>query len=193
MTSLDPKSPLVLDTRALSLQRRPGSMITVTRTVPAPDNLGVAMARVPAGSPVELDLRLESVLEGVLVTGSADLQVDAECARCLEPLDWEEAVDFSELFVYPATDARGAVVEEPADDDPLPTLDDDCIDLEPTLRDAVVLALPMSPLCREDCAGLCSECGVRLDDNPGHQHDRTDPRWAALASLTDPDSSTSPS
>ncbi len=186
MTSLDPR-PLVLDTRALGLQRRPGSMIEVTRSVPAPDDLGVALARVPVGSPIELELRLESVLEGVLVTGTADLEVRAECARCLDPLDWEEAVDFSELFVYPATDARGAVVEEPAEEDPLPTLEDDCLDLEPTLRDAVVLSLPMAPLCREDCQGLCPDCGVRLDEQPGHAHERTDPRWAALAALAEPD------
>lgn len=193
MTSLDPRSPCVLDTRALGLQRRPGSMITVTRTAPAPDSLGVALARVPEGSPIELDLRLESVLEGVLVTGSADLEVRAECARCLDPLEWEEAVELSELFVYPATDARGALVEESAeDDDPLPRIEDDCIDLEPTLRDAVVLALPMSPLCREDCPGLCSECGVRLDDDPGHRHEQTDPRWAALAGLVEQDDASHP-
>lgn len=163
-------------------------MLVVTRTVPAPGDLGIAMARVPEGTPVALDLRLESVLEGVLVTGTADLQVTGECARCLEPLEWQEDVEFSELFVYPATDARGAVVEEPADEeDPLPLVQDDLIDLEPTLRDAVVLALPMAPLCREDCGGLCPECGVRLDEVPGHVHEQTDPRWAALAALAEPD------
>ncbi len=188
MTGLDPRGSLVLDTRALGLQRRPGSMITAQRTVAAPGSLGVAMARVPEGSPIVLDLRLESVLEGVLVTAAAELQVTAECARCLEPMQWQEAAEFSELFVYPATDARGAVVEESADDeDPLPLVQDDLIDLEPTLRDAVVLALPMAPLCREDCGGLCPECGVRLDDHPGHVHEQTDPRWAALAALAEPD------
>ena len=189
VTSPDPSSPLVLDTRALGLQRRPGSMITVERSAPAPDGLGVALARVAPGSPIELDLRLESVLEGVLVTGTADMVVTAECARCLDPLDWDQVVDLSELFVYPSTDARGAVIEEPGDDDDdaLTQLHDDCIDLEPTLRDAVVLDLPLAPLCRDDCAGLCSECGIRLDDAPGHGHDRTDPRWAALAALADQD------
>lgn len=185
MTGLDPRSPLVLDTRALGLQRRPGSMVTVTRTVPGPPDLGVALARVPVGSDVELDLRLESVMEGVLVSGTADLSIEAECARCLEPVAWEEDIDLSELFVYPATDARGAVVDEPGpEDDPLPTIEDDCVDLEPTLRDAVVLALPLAPLCRSDCAGLCAECGIRLDDAPGHAHEQVDPRWEALRGLT---------
>ncbi|MDP2288362.1 MAG: YceD family protein [Actinomycetota bacterium] len=184
MNSLDPRSALVLDTHALGLQRRPGSMITVNRSAPAPGDMGIALARVLPDSPIEFALRLESVMEGVLVSGDAELQVSAECARCLEPLTWEEAVDISELFAYPATDSRGAIVEEPEDDqDPLPSLEGDLINLEPTLRDSVVLALPMAPLCREDCAGLCSECGVRLDDHPGHEHQIVDPRWAALAEL----------
>ena len=188
MNTLDPSGPHVLDLRALGLQQRAGSMITADRTVPAPGSLGVALATVPVGSPVELELRLESVMEGVLVTGTADIHVDAECARCLDPLEWDEAVDFSELFVYADTDDRaGAVAELGDDEDPLPGIRDDLIDLEPTLRDAVVLGLPLSPVCREECAGLCSECGVRLDSAPGHAHELTDPRWAALAGLVEPD------
>ena len=187
MTGLDPRGSLVLDTRALGLQRRPGSMVTVTRTATAPGDLGLALARIPIGSPIELDLRLESVLEGVLVTGTAEVQVGAECARCLEPLQWHQDVEFSELFVYPATDARGAIVEESDEEDPLPLVQDDLIDLEPTLRDCVVLELPLAPVCREECAGLCPECGIRLDDAPGHMHEQTDPRWAALAALAEPD------
>lgn len=186
MTGLDPRNPLVLDVR--SLQRRPGSMVTVNRSVLAPAGLGVAMARVPEGSPIDLDLRLESVLEGVLVSGTADLVISAECSRCLDLFDWHQEFDLTELFRYPPTDARGAVVEEDDEsDDPLPELKDDLIDLEPTLRDAVVLDLPLAPLCNEDCLGLCSVCGVRLEDAPGHVHDTSDPRWAALAALKDPD------
>jgi uncharacterized protein len=187
VTSLDPRNALVLDTDALGLPRRPGSMVEVSRTAPAPSDLGVAMARVIPDSPIEMELRLEAVMEGVLVSGEVDLEISAECARCLEPLTWEETVDISELFAYPATDSRGAVVEEPEDDeDPLPKLDGDLIDLEPTLRDSVVIAMPMAPLCSPDCAGLCSECGIRLDDNPGHEHQAVDPRWSALAGLVDP-------
>lgn len=184
MASPDARRPLVLDVR--SLERRPGSMVTVNRSVPAPADLGVAMARVPAGSPIDLDLRLESVLEGVLVSGTADLHVAAECSRCLDPVDWQEEISVTELFRYPPTDARGAIVDEDDEfDDPM--LEDDLIDLEPTLRDAVVLDLPLAPLCREDCSGLCPECGVRLDQEPQHAHETTDPRWAALTALVDPD------
>jgi len=186
VTGLDPKAPLVLDVR--TLQRRPGSMVTVSRTSAAPAGLGVAMARVPEGSPIEFDLRLESVLEGVLVTGTADLQISAECSRCLEPFDWHEEVDLTELFRYPTTDARAASVEEEDEsDDPLPVLQDDLIDLQPVLRDAVVLDLPLAPPCSEDCEGLCPECGVRLAENPQHAHETSDPRWAALNALLDSD------
>ncbi|MFM8352242.1 MAG: YceD family protein [Actinomycetales bacterium] len=183
MTALDPKSPLVLDLRALALQRRPGSMVEIEREFPGPDDLGVPMARVPAGSPVLVQVRLESVLEGVLVTGTADVEVVGECARCLEGLDWDETVEFRELFVYPATDARDAVVEAPSEDDGLAVIENECIDLEPLLRDALIPALPMAPLCDPDCAGLCPTCGVRLDNEPGHAHEQLDPRWAALAEL----------
>ncbi|MBI1351677.1 MAG: DUF177 domain-containing protein [Actinomycetales bacterium] len=163
-------------------------MVTVDRSVPAPAGLGVAMARVPEGTPIELDLRLESVLEGVLVSGTADMQVTAECSRCLDPFDWHEEVDLTELFRYPATDAKGAVVEEEDEsEDPLPVIEDDLIDLDPTLRDAVVLTLPLAPLCSEDCPGLCSVCGARLADDPQHAHETSDPRWAALTALLEQD------
>lgn len=164
-------------------------MITVERTVAAPDGLGVAMARVPAGSPIELDLRLESVMEGILVTGSADLEIAAECSRCLDPVSWHEDVDLSELFRYPATDARGGLVEEELeeDEDPLPEVQGDLIDLLPVLRDAVVIDLPLAPLCSDDCRGLCPTCGFRLEDDPEHAHEEIDPRWAALAALTEED------
>jgi len=186
VTGLDPSDPLVLDLR--TLQRAPGSMLTVTRSAPAPTGLGVAMARVPEGSPIDLDLRLESVLEGVLVTGSADLQISAECSRCLEPFEWFEEIDLAELFRYPATDARGVVVEEADEsDDPLPEVQGDLIDLQPALRDAVVLDLPLAPLCSEDCLGLCPACGFRFEDDPQHAHETSDPRWAALAALAEPD------
>jgi len=186
MAGPDPRDPLVLDVR--SLPRRPGSMATVTRSAPAPADFGVAMARVPEGSPIELDLRLESVLEGVLVSGTADLVIAAECSRCLDPFEWHEEFDLTELFRYPATDARGAVVEEPEDsEDPLPFVLDDLVDLAPVIRDAVVLDLPLAPLCSEDCLGLCPSCGFRLEDDPLHAHESNDPRWAALAALLEAD------
>ena len=149
------------------------------RTVPAPADLGIEVLRVPEGAPVELDLRLEAVMEGVLVTGTALAVLDGECARCLEPISDEIEARFQELFVY-------AEHQTPHDeDDEVSKLEDDLVDLEPLLRDAVVLALPFQPLCEDDCPGLCTECGARLADDPDHTHVAPiDPRWASLTELT---------
>jgi uncharacterized protein len=182
VTGLDPRAPFVLDTRELG--RRPGSQRQVTLTVPAPADLGIEVLDVPEGAPVELDLRLEAVMEGVLVTGTATAVVEGECARCLEPIREPIEVTFQELFVY--DDSRDALRDLQGDEEDGETslLQDDLLDLEPVLRDAVVLALPFQPLCRDDCPGLCPECGARLADDPDHAHEAAiDPRWAALAEL----------
>lgn len=149
-------------------------------TVPAPADLGVEMVGVPAGADIELDLRFEAVMEGVLVTGTARVPLAGECSRCLDPIASTFEADFQELFVYPDTRSGGGA----GDDEH--RLEGDLIDLEPVLRDSVVLALPLSPLCRDDCPGLCPECGVRLAEaGPEHRHDAVDPRWAALQGLRD--------
>jgi uncharacterized protein len=182
-SSLDPRAPLVLDTRELG--RRPGSQRRVARTVSAPAGLGIEVLRVAEGSPVEIDLRLEAVMEGVLVTGSAKAALDGECVRCLEPISDEIEVGFQELFVYDQHSHRGGQ-ELPAgpEDDETSRLEGDLLDLEPLLRDAVVLALPFQPLCEDDCPGMCAECGARLADDPDHAHEAAiDPRWAGLQKL----------
>jgi uncharacterized protein len=180
MTSLDPRAPLVLDTRELG--RRPGSQREVKLTAPAPADLGIEVLSVTEGSPVDIDLRLEAVMEGVLVTGTATAVVEGECTRCLEPIREDIEVTFQELFEYDDTRHRGR--DDSEEDDETSRLEDDLLDLEPLLRDAVVLALPFQPLCQPDCPGLCPECGARLADDPDHAHDAAvDPRWAALVEL----------
>jgi uncharacterized protein len=167
---LDPRAPLVVDTRDLG--RRAGAMRRLAFDAPAPATWGISLVEVPAGTPIHLTLRLESVMEGVLVTGAADVAVTAECGRCLEPVTSEVTADLQELFGY---------APDPQDAD-APVLTGDLLDLEPVIRDAVVLALPFNPVCADDCAGLCVQCGGRLADlEPGHAHETTDPRWAALA------------
>jgi uncharacterized protein len=179
---LDPRQPLVLDTRELG--RRPGSMRTLRLSVPAPERLGGELIGVPAGAGVDLDLRLESVMEGVLVSGTATAPLTGECGRCLEPVSDTLTVDLQELFAYTDSDDQ---------DEDVSRMEGDLLDLEPALRDAVVLALPLTPLCREDCSGLCVDCGERLDDLPAdHGHDAPDPRWAALQSVLDPHGSSRP-
>jgi uncharacterized protein len=178
---LDPRSPFVLDTRELG--RRPGSMRHVRRTVPAPADWALELTQVPTGADVELDLRLEAVMEGVLVTGTVDAPVAAECGRCLEPTTERLRVDVQELFGY----------DQAPDDAEAPTLDGDFLDLAELLRDAVVLALPLNPVCDDDCAGLCPGCGGKLADlGDDHSHDTLDPRWTALSGLA-PDPSTTES
>jgi len=176
---LDPRAPLVLDTRELG--RRPGSQRKVSFSAEAPAELGIEILGVPEGSSIDIDLRFEAVMEGVLVTGTAQAALVGECARCLETIEDTIQVDLQELFVYddPGHAARGDDL-----DDDVSRLEGDLIDLEPLLRDTVVLTLPFQPLCREDCPGLCIECGARLADDPGHQHDEPiDPRWSKLQGI----------
>lgn len=174
LSALDPRSPMVLDTSELG--RRPGAMREVRRTISAPDALGTEVIGIPTGADIHLDLRLEAVMEGVLVSGTARARAVGECVRCLDEVTLDLAVDIQELFVYPGR-ARSAEDEEPQ-------VQGDLIDLEPLLRDSIVPTLPFQPHCSPDCPGLCSECGARLADDPGHAHDLVDPRWAALRTLT---------
>ncbi|HEX5511337.1 MAG TPA: DUF177 domain-containing protein [Actinomycetales bacterium] len=191
MSSLDPRSPYVLDTHELG--RRPGSMRKLSRTVPAPDDLGTEVIGVPAGSDLVLDLRLESVMEGVLVSGTARGLATGECVRCLDDVEREVDVDFQELYNYPDSRSsthhghRGKAAEAEEDDEDTYELEGELLDLEPVIRDAVVLALPFQPVCSEDCPGLCSQCGAQLADDPEHHHEDVDPRWAALQNLVSPD------
>lgn len=178
MPALDPRSPLVLDTRELG--RRPGTMQTVLRRVPAPADLGSEVIGVPAGAELELDLRLESVMEGVLISGTASARADGECVRCLDDVHRDVEVEVQELFAYPGRTPAGE-----ADEDDVHELQGDLIDLEPVLRDALVPALPFQPVCSPQCPGLCAQCGARLADSPGHRHEDLDPRWAVLRQATD--------
>lgn len=134
------------------------------------------MIRVPEGEPVELDLLLEAVVEGVLVSGTASAAVTGECARCLDPISDEVEVELRELFAYP-----DSATEASTDEEEVSRVVDDLIDLEPLVRDTVLPALSVAPLCAPDCPGLCSGCGTKWAElDPEHHHETIDPRWAAL-------------
>ncbi|WP_299559766.1 DUF177 domain-containing protein [uncultured Mycolicibacterium sp.] len=175
------RSPLVID--IAGLPRRPGSMLTFTETVTNPARMGLELIGVEAGTPLELDLRIESVSEGVLVSGSVVAQTTGECSRCLTELTGRVRIELTELFAYPdsttdATTEEDEVGRVGASGVP------DTVDVEQAIVDAVGLALPFSPLCREDCPGLCPQCGIPLDTaEPGHGHEQVDPRWSKLAGL----------
>ncbi len=197
-----PRGALVFDMRLLG--RQAGSALTQTRTVPAPDDLRLELIGVPVGADVTLEVRFEAVSEGVLATATATAPLAGECARCLAPVDSSVTASLQELYLYAdgrhekhekhdkhdqyeKHDKNDKYDEREEQDDEERYLDGDLLDLEPAFRDAVVLALPMSPLCREDCPGLCVECGVPLADaGPGHRHEEAaDPRWAALKQFGD--------
>lgn len=169
------RDPWVIDTRDLA--RRPGASRDVVRTVVAEDAIGFpGVIEIPRGAEYRLEILLESVIEGVLASGSAVAPTVGQCSRCLDPLRDEVAIELTELFAYPES-----TTEATTEEDEVSHLVDDLLDLGPVVRDAVVLALPQAPLCRPDCAGLCPDCGRKwVDLEPDHGHEKIDPRWASL-------------
>ncbi|MBI2693855.1 YceD family protein [Mycobacterium nebraskense] len=169
-------SPMTIDITRLG--RRPGAMVTLRETVSSPSRIGLDMIAIEAGAPLELDLQIQSVSEGVLVTGTVDAPTAGECSRCLTPVNGRVQVRLTELFAYP-----DSTTEATTEEDEVGHIVDDAIDLEQSIVDAVGLELPFSPACTPDCPGLCPECGVSLAAEPDHHHDRIDPRWAKLAGM----------
>ncbi|HLP23052.1 MAG TPA: DUF177 domain-containing protein [Microbacteriaceae bacterium] len=151
---------------------QPGQMREFVIDATVPEQWGEGLVAVRELAPVELDLRLESVHEGILVTGEAFADAHGECGRCLDPMDIPVEVEFQELFAYHQDEANEYVVQ------------DDHVNLEPIIRDAVVLALPFQPVCRPDCPGLDPQTGLKLAEQPGVEDAAVrDPRWEALSSL----------
>lgn len=160
-------------------------MLTFSETVPSPSRIGLDLIGIDEGAPLELDLRIESVSEGVLVTGTVSAPTSGECVRCLTPITGEVEIDLTELFAYPHS-----ATDETTESDEIGRVGSsgrpDTVDLEQPIIDAIGLALPFAPLCGPDCAGLCPQCGVQLATaEPGHRHEQIDPRWAKLAGFTD--------
>jgi uncharacterized protein len=154
------------------LMHKPGHMREYKLDLTIPTQLGNAVTAIKAGDVIDLDLRLESVHEGILATGEVFGDAEGECSRCLEPLTVPVEVDFQELFAYSLTNEDDFVVQE------------EKINLEQAILDAVVLNLPFKPICSETCLGLCANCGERMADDPHHVHEtEIDPRWSELKKL----------
>lgn len=163
-------SPYAL--RVRDLAHRPGEMREHSLDIAVPDALGAGVIAVREGAPLHIDLRLEGLHEGVLVSGHASADATGECSRCLIDISEPVEVDFAELFAYDASEDFDFFVR------------DDHVDCEQVVRDAVVLALPFQPVCRPDCPGLDPVTGERLadlDEQPVHE--TLDPRWAALTGI----------
>jgi uncharacterized protein len=163
--------PFVLPIR--DIIHRSGEMREHTLEVPAPAKWGEGLVSIPEGEPVVVEVRLESVHEGILASGDIDTQYSGVCSRCLTDITEGLQVEFQELFAYPG--------EEEADFE----VQDDHVDLETLVREAVVLSLPFQPVCQPDCPGLDPVTGERLADSAGSQQSEPlDPRWAALQDYT---------
>lgn len=156
-------------------------MMEIHQSVPSPSRIGLDFIAIERGADLDLDLRLESVSEGVLVTGTVRAPTRGECTRCLGPVTGDIELGLTELFAYP-----DSATESTTEEDEVGRVVDQTVDIEQALVDAVGLALPFAPLCTEDCPGLCPDCGVALATaEPGHHHDKIDPRWAKLAGMLD--------
>jgi uncharacterized protein len=176
-----PGSPLAVNIARLG--RRPGAMFSLQETVASPSHIGLEMVGITPGAPLDLDLRVESVSEGVLVSGTLSAPITGECSRCLTPFSERIEVALTELFAYP-----DSLTEATTEEDEVGHVVGDTVDLEQPIIDAVGLELPFSPVCRSDCPGLCPKCGIALATaEPGHHHDEIDPRWAKLAGMVGPE------
>jgi len=153
------------------LLRRPGSARHVTRSAPVAGLTTPAAGVVPE-EPVGFDLTLARVAEGIVVRGTMRARFTAECSRCVRPVSGEVVVHVDELFEH-----------APLEGETYP-IHDEHLDLEPLARDAILPALPLTPLCRADCAGLCPTCGAERNQVACECHvDTADDRWAPLRAL----------
>jgi uncharacterized protein len=144
--------------------------------------LSVAGSVVPAGADAVAVAVLDSVDGGIEVTAEVQAPWQGECRRCLRPLTGELRGVVRELYR-----SRSRHDPSEADDDTYP-LEGDQLDLRPLVRDALLLELPLVPLCQEGCRGLCPTCGADLNTDPcGCPGADRDPRWGALDALLDPD------
>jgi len=163
------------------LRRQPGEMMTITRTFPSPERIGIDVIAIEPESEMLMSGKVESVSTGVLVSCQIESSASGECVRCLDPIPLPIHVVIQELYYY----CLPSDLDED-DDEPL-LISEEQVDLLPPIRDAVILDLPLTPHCSEECLGLCPECGEKLGvdpDNPkSHTHQSVDPRWAKLREL----------
>ena len=144
---------------------------------PAPERMGIPLLAIEPGTELDIELRAESVDDGILITGEIQSVAVGECGRCLEPINEEIHQKFQELYLY-----QNRTSANPDDDEEIFAMEGDEADIEIPIRDAIILAMPLNPLCEADCEGLCSECGEKWSSLPeGHSHESVDPRWKGLA------------
>lgn len=170
---------------------RAGQTMQVDRDFPAPGGIGDSIVGVKEGEPIHVNGQFDSIIDGLIFTGTFTAPVTAVCARCDKDLsgDWGEQV--TAFFPYEDADAGKTknedveiIAGEEESGDTYPLIDNGAFaNIEPLLRDTFVSALPLNPLCKPDCKGLCPQCGLDLNENPEHVHEVTDLRFADLETL----------
>lgn len=169
------REPSTLSIDVSELLRRPGASLKFEVDCVL-EGLSMPLSRVEEGSSLDVRLRLEALVDGIHASGTVRGVVERHCRRCLATLNGDVEVPFDELYL--------ASSEETADDDEIREIVDGFLDLEPALRDVVLVNLPLNPLCRTDCKGLCPECGAdRNEGDCGHRVERVDIRWEPLSGL----------
>lgn len=178
---------------------RPGQSKEIDATFPAPSGIGDEIVGVDEGTDVSVVGSFDSIVDGLILNARISAPVHAECTRCLKPIQRDWTVNVTSFFPYEDKSAAGKggkagkngkeeevdiIAGEDEAEDTYSLLDGGAwADLEALLRDTLVEELPLQPLCKPDCKGLCSQCGIDLNENPDHQHDMTDIRFAALEGL----------
>lgn len=182
-----PANPFILNTH--DLPRRAGEMKEYQLDIPAHVRIGVPLIAVPEGDLVELDIRLESVTEGVLASAEIYAIAHGECIRCLDPVEVVIDRKIQELYRYEPTNEKGRRKRRDDEDVDLEgeeelQMEGDFMDLEIPVIDAIILTLPVNPLCSDECLGLCPDCGEKWENLPeGHAHEVIDARWSGLDGL----------
>ncbi len=173
---MKPKAQSPFRVNLHELPRRAGEMRPYRLQFELEEAIGTPMLAIKKGESILIEFKAESVSDGVLISGRVKSEAKGECGRCLDELKREVDEEFRELFLYESRKS------EDDEEDELFALDGDIADIETAIRDAVVLTMPINPLCKADCKGLCSECGERWEKlAPDHSHEKIDPRWSGLA------------
>ena len=179
--------PEVYKLNTFELPRRPGEMKEYELDIEVPEKVGTDLIAVAVGEIIEVDARLESVAEGVLLSAEIFATAKGECTRCLDPVEIAIEKKIQELYLYEkkAERKKGKPVEDDLEIEDEFLMEGDVMDLQTPIRDAIVLSLPNNPLCSDDCEGLCPDCGGKWAELPDeHAHEAIDARWAGLAGLT---------
>ena len=178
---------------------RPGQSKEIDATFPAPSGIGDEIVGVDEGTDVSVVGSFDSIVDGLILNARISAPVHAECTRCLKPIQRDWTVNVTSFFPYEDKSAAGKggkagkngkeeevdiIAGEDESEDTYPLLENGAFaDIEAMIRDTLVESLPLQPLCRPDCRGLCSQCGADLNEDPDHHHDVTDIRFAGLAGL----------